>query len=176
MVLPFVSGRLTRGGSFAAGPAAPVTGVSYDEDAQTYFTALEGATGWSAPADYDDKKLAISNYFEALKADSNFTDVKAMYLPIWQAAGPNAMNAVNPGTYDLSWVATVTHTSGDYIYSDGISGLAKAGFQAYNGTGSNKFFGINDFCFGANMLSAAAASGWVVGNKYQPMAEFRCGW
>ena len=83
MALTFCFARGNRGGSFAAGPAAP-TGVSYDEDAQTYFTALEASSGWSEPADYAAKKLAISNYFEALKAASNFTDIKAMYLPIWQ--------------------------------------------------------------------------------------------
>tara|TARA_R110000824_G_scaffold118028_1_gene270171 strand:- start:3999 stop:4850 length:852 start_codon:yes stop_codon:yes gene_type:complete len=152
-----------RGGSFAAGPAAP-SGVTYDEDAQTYFDALEAASGWSEPADYADKKLAISNYFTNLKEDSNFTDVKAMYIPIWRAAGPNAINAVNPSTYDLTFNGTITHNGGDYIYGDASTGIATAGFQGPNSSGT-KFFGVADFSYGGNVLDQNGAG-----------REVLCGW
>jgi hypothetical protein len=126
-------------------------GADYDEDAQTYFTALEAATGWVEPADYDDKKTAISDYYTNLKADSNFTDIKALYLPIWRVAGPNAINAVNPGTYNLTFAGTVTHNGGDYIYGDGSTGYATTGFHG-PASSNAKFFGINDTSAGVNVL------------------------
>ena len=165
MSIPILSRN--RGGSFAAGPAAP-SGVTYDEDAQTYFDALEAASGWSEPADYDDKKSAISDYFTNLKEDSNFTPVKALYLPIWRVAAPNAINAVNPGTYDLTFVNTVTHNGGDYIYGDGEAtngGYAHGGFHG-PASSNAKFFGVGSASAGVNILDnngliqGGCAFGW----------------
>lgn len=154
---------MARGGHHMAATAAGGGGgASYDEDAQTYFDALvvEGAT----PSDA--RKLAISDYFEALKAASNFTDVKAMYIPIWGSAAPNSLNAVNPGTYDLTWIDTVTHADG-YIYGDGITGMATAGFQSYDSTGT-KFWGRNDQSFGGNVVDYNSSGQSVLcGMKYQ---------
>ena len=165
MTLPVVTGRGWRGGAFAAGPAAP-SGVTYDEDAQTYFDTLEAASGWSEPADYADKKSAISDYFTNLKEDSNFTEIKAMYLPIWRVAAPNAINAVNPGTYDLTFVNTVTHNGGDYIYGDGAAtngGYAHGGFHGVASSNA-KFFEVGSASMGCNALndtgSQSAAFGW----------------
>ena len=57
---------------------------------------------------------------------------------------------MNPGTYDLTWIDTVTHADG-YIYGDGITGMATAGFQSYDSTGT-KFWGQNDQSFGGNVV------------------------
>jgi len=146
----------------ATSSGVPGGGASYDEDAQTYFDALvvEGAT----PSDA--RKLAISNYFEALKDASNFTDVKALYIPIWGSAAPNSLNAVNPGTYDLTWIDTVTHADG-YIYGDGLTGMATAGLQSYDSTGT-KFWGRNDQSFGGNVVDYNSSGKSVLcGMKYQ---------
>jgi len=136
----------------ATSSGVPGGGVSYDEDAQTYFTALD-ATGFTPPADYDDKKTAISDYFTNLKADSNFTPIKALYFTIWQDAGPNAINAVNPGTYNLTFSGTVTHDGGDYIYSDGSTGYASTGFHGCASSNA-KFFEIGSTSAGCNAVNA----------------------
>ena len=148
-------------------PSSGGGGSSYDEDAQTYFDALEAAfdtAGEDPPADYDDKKTAISDYFTNLKEDDNFTCQKAMYIPIWRVAGPNAINAVNPGTYNLTFNGTVTHNGGDYIYSDGTSGYASTGFYGCASTNA-KFFEIGSSSAGCNALTtnstnARYAYGW----------------
>jgi len=163
MSLPFVSARSGRGGTFAAGPAAPVAGVSYDEDAQTYFTALEAATGWAEPADYSDKKDAISDYVTACKAASNWVKIKALYIPIWQVAGPNAINAKDPGTYDLTYTGTVTHDNGDFIQSDGSTGYCRAPFEGPGG--SPTFFGLTDTSYSGNILGGTVTT-----------TDCLCGW
>ena len=132
------------------------SGVSYDEDAQTYFTALEAATGWVEPADYADKKTAISNYVVACKAASNWEKIKALYIPIWQVAAPNALSAKRSEegsgvtTYDLSFTGTVTHDNGDFIQSDGSTGYCTAPFRGAGG--SPTFFGLTDTSYSGNIL------------------------
>ena len=153
-----------RGGLFAATSSGG--GESYDEDADTYFTALEdeGASPTS------EQKTAISDYFTALKAASNFTPVKALYLPIWADAAANALNAVNPGTYDLTWAGTVTHASG-YVVSNGSTGYGYGNF--YGPAGSPTFVTLLESSFSINSLAGAtlnnkAACGWYSECEIQP--------
>ena len=156
-------GRVGGVGDIGRGAGKALAGavsVSYDEDAQTYFDALEAASGWSEPADYADKKTAISDYFTNLKADNNFTDIKAMYIPIWRVAGPNAINAVNPGTYDLTFNGTVTHNGGDYIYGDDSTGYATAAFRGPGATSGSVFMGLTDFSWGGNIVDYNSTSNY----------------
>jgi len=154
-----LSASLGLGAPRSATSSGSVPAASdYDEDAQTYFTALDD-TGFTPPADYDDKKTAISTYFTALKEDphNNFTDVKAMYLPIWRVAAPNAINVVNPGTYDLTWsssgVVQAPDPVGDYIYSNGTTGWATTGFHGCASSNA-KFFEIGSTSGGCNVVNA----------------------
>lgn len=127
--------------------------ASYDTDAQAYFDALllDGITPSAA------QKLAISNYFITLKADSNFTPIKALYLPIWADVDANDLNAVNPGTYDLTFGGTVTQASG-YIEGDGTTGFASAGFRGP--AGSPKFVTLLSASFSANILTGSTETAW----------------
>ena len=161
MALTFCFARGNRGGSFAAGPAAPVAAAGYDEDAQSYFTALEAASGWSEPDDYSDKKDAISDYVAACKTAGKWEKIKALYIPIWQVAAPNALSAKRTEegsdvtTYDLTWRGTGTHDGGDYVVGDGSSGWGEGPFEGP--AGSPTFLsGVTDFSCSGNVLGAAA--------------------
>lgn len=130
--------------------------VDLDEDAQTYFTALQGTTGWVAPSDYADKKTAISNYVTDCKTAGNWEKIKALYIPIWQAAGPNELSAKRSEdgsavtTYDLTFNGTVTHNNGDYIQGDGTTGYANAAFEGPDGDPT--FMTLTDFSYSGNVL------------------------
>ena len=180
MALTFCFARGNRGGSFAAGPAAPVAAAGYDEDAQSYFTALEAASGWSEPDDYSDKKDAISDYVAACKTAGNWEKIHALYIPIWQVAGPNAVSAKRTEegsdvtTYDLTFTGTVTHDNGDYIQSDGSTGYCRAPFEGP--AGSPTFMGLTDCSYSGNVLGGTITTsdcllGWYNEGSIQPSAN-----
>ena len=177
--LPLVSGRQWRGGQFAAatGGAGGAVEAGPDEDGETYFTALEAATGWSEPADYGAKKTAIDTYIKALKADGNWEKVHAMYLPIWQVAAPNALSLKRTeegeavDIYDLTFGGSVTHNGGDYIYGNGSTGYAMSAFRGPGG--SPTFFGVSDTSFSGNVLGGTlttndALFGWWYEGSFMP--------
>ena len=136
--------------------------ITYDEDAQTYFDELEAASGWSEPADYGSKKIAISNYVVACKAAGNWVKIKVLYIPLWQVAAPNALSAKRSEdgsgvtTYDLTFNGTVTHDNGDFIHGDGSTGYATAPFEGPNG--SPTFLGLTDTSYSGNVLGGTVTT------------------
>ena len=64
--------------------------ITYDEDAQTYFTALDGA----GITPTDGQKTAISDWVAACKgtAGDNWSNIIGAYLPIWGDATANALS------------------------------------------------------------------------------------
>ena len=94
--------------------------VSYDADAQAYFTANTSITS-------DADKNAINDFYLGLKSDGIYTKIKAMYLPIWGSAASCKWNLVNPvdtnAAYRLTFATGMTFTSGGMV-SNGTSGYA----------------------------------------------------
>jgi hypothetical protein len=86
-----------------------------DADALAYIAAVEG-TGTSVSAT---QKTAINDFYVAAKADSYYTSLKRLYLPIWASAAPNAIDMIGltSGTFN----GTVTHSAG-YVQGDGSTG------------------------------------------------------
>lgn len=70
--------------------------VAYDADAQAYFTANTAITS-------DADKNAINTFYLGLKSDGIYTDIKAMYLPIWLNTANSKWNLINNRTFDLSF-------------------------------------------------------------------------
>lgn len=71
---------------------------TYDSDAQTAINAIGTLN------DYEEQ--ALSNLFVYLKANSVFTPIKALWLLRGGTAASTAVNAVNPGTFDLIHVGS----------------------------------------------------------------------
>ena len=163
MPISGISQGLGLGGGAAATIGGALSGGSLDPDAASYFGVLEGTSGWSEPTDYADKQAAISDYFIALKAAGNWADLACLYFPIWQAPLTNAINAKQPGTYNITWENTVYHTGGDYVYGDGVSsgGCGIVDFWGPSSSSSPRVFGLKDFCWGGNVLdrNASVSSG-----------------
>lgn len=99
-------------------------GVTYDADAQAYFTANTAIT---TSAD----KNAINTFYLGLKSDGIYTKIKAMYLPIWGSAASCKWNLKDPRDLDaafrLSFATGMTFTSSG-MTSNGSSGYANTNF------------------------------------------------
>lgn len=111
-------------------------GVSYDPDAEAYFTANTSITN---PAD----KTAINDFYLGLKTDLIYTKIKAMYLPIWGSAATCKWNLVNPLDTDAAFRA---------VYSTGFT-FSSGGIQG-NGTSAYiDIFFIPSAVFSQNKIS-----------------------
>lgn len=87
-------------------------GGSYDSDAQAYFTALPSDPGTTF-------KDAWNTFVVSAKADGYYTKFIALYPLPGTSAGNNAVNAKNPGTFDITWSGTITHDSNGFTGNGG---------------------------------------------------------
>ena len=86
-----------------------------DADALAYIAAVEG-TGTSVSAT---QKTAINDFYVSAKADSYYTSLKRLYLPIWANAAANAIDMI--GLTSGTFVGGVTHGTG-YVMGNGTTG------------------------------------------------------
>lgn len=98
------------------------SGVTYDADAQAYFTANTAIT---SSAD----KTAINDFYLGLKSDGIYTKIKQMGLYIWSSSTANKWNLVNPldtdAAYRINFSTGWTHAS---------TGMTPNGTSAYADT------------------------------------------
>jgi hypothetical protein len=95
-------------------------GSGLDTDAKAYINAVVSA-GATVTATQRD---AINAFVKGGKTDGWWSSMKRIYLPIWSAASPNAIDIVSraSGTF----TGTVTHASG-YVQGDGTTGYFNVG-------------------------------------------------
>jgi hypothetical protein len=86
-----------------------------DPDASAYIAAVVAAGG---SVSYTQSE-AINTFYKKGKSDGWYSSLKRLYLPIWAAAAPNAIDmiALGSGTF----AGGVTHTAG-YVTTDGTTG------------------------------------------------------
>lgn len=78
----------------------------YDTDAQTYFTAVDAVAGSPLTTPQKD---AYNDWVVAEKAAGRYTARIAIYPIMGGNAAAHAINAKNPGTYNLTFTGTWTH-------------------------------------------------------------------
>jgi hypothetical protein len=90
-------------------------GAALDADAAAYIAAVETAGATVSGG----QKKAIDTFYKTGKSDGWYSSLKRMYLPIWAAAAPNAIDmiALGSGTF----VGTVTHGAG-FVQGDNSTG------------------------------------------------------
>jgi hypothetical protein len=101
MILQTSRGALSSGG--------------FDRMAARYIKAVETAGAIVTSTQKD----ALNTFFKAGKSEGWISSLRRMYLPIWGATAPNAIDmiALTSGTF----VGTVTHATG-YVQGDGSTG------------------------------------------------------
>ena len=121
------------------------SGVTYDADAQAYFTAA-GITDAT-------QKAAVNTFILGLKTNSLWSSFYALYPFVGGTSGAHAVNAKSPGTYDITWVNSPTHNANgvtgngttNYGYTTGLSGTQVAytcGVSVYNRTTKSSSTGV----------------------------------
>ena len=90
-------------------------GVSYDADAQTFFTA--------ASITDTTQKSAVNQLVLDLKSANIWTKMKAIYPIVGGSASSHAVNLKTPGTYNLTYATGMTHSSTG-MTGNGTSGYA----------------------------------------------------
>lgn len=100
--------------------------AGYDADAQAYFNANTVIT---STAD----KNAINSFYLGLKSDGIYSNIKAMYLPIWGSASASKFNLINPA--DTNAAFRLTFASG-WTYST-------SGIRSNGATYANTFFNMS---------------------------------
>lgn len=93
-------------------------GGGFDSDAQAFFTATGISDGTI--------QAAIDAFVIGLKADSLWTKMIALYPFVGGTSGTHAVNLKSPGTHDISFAGTVSHTS---------NGITPNGSTGYGNTG-----------------------------------------
>lgn len=95
-------------------------GVSYDADAQAFFTA--------ASITDTTQKSAVNQLVLDLKSYGVWTKCSAIYPIVGGSAGSHAVNLKSPGTYNLTFSTGWTHAS---------TGMTPNGTSAYSNTNFN---------------------------------------
>lgn len=112
-------------------------GVTYDADAQSYFTANTAIT---SSAD----KNAINTFYLGLKTDGIYSLLNGMHLPIWQNASNNKWNLINPvdtdAGYRLTYATGMLHEVNG-IRGNGTSAYANTYFLPSTNNYDNQSFG-----------------------------------
>ena len=96
--------------------------VSYDADAQAYFTANTSITS-------DADKNAINDFYLGLKSDGIYTKIKAMYLPIWGSAAACKWNLINNRSFDLTFSTGINYNSTGIL---SVGGYANTNLNSLN--------------------------------------------
>jgi len=106
----------------------------YDSDAQAFFTAA-GITDTG-------QKDAIDALVVGLKADGLWSKCTAIYPFVGGSSSSHAVNLKSPGTYDLTYTGTLTHSSTGML-PDGTTGYADTGLVPSSAlTGSDTHLGF----------------------------------
>mgnify|MGYP000683241194 CR=1 FL=1 len=96
-----------------------------DADANAYISAITTAGGTLSGAE----EAAIQTFFTDIKSSGIFSKAYAIYPFLGGVANSNKINAVNPGTYDLTFTGTWNHSvTGSYCASSN-SNYADTGFN-----------------------------------------------
>jgi hypothetical protein len=102
-------------------PSITPSPTPFDSDATTFLNAVV-ATGGTLNATIS---AATNTLFSSLKSNGLYTSMKAMYPFIGSTSGSCAINAVSPGTYNISWFGGM---------SFGVSGATGNGTNGWGNT------------------------------------------
>lgn len=111
------------------------SGPSYDPDAVIFFNAAGNDLATILYTDLQAKN-AVNTWIVYCKDMNLWSQYDAMYLTVGGTASKNAINAKNPGTYDLTFYGGWTH-SAEGIQGNGITSYADTGISPSSMLGLN---------------------------------------
>ena len=126
-----------------------------DADAMLWINAVIAAGGTIITSE-DATRRAASDYFEALKADSNgnlLALALRLYLPIWGVAAANAICAKT--RFSGTFAGTVTHNSG-HVNGDGSTGYFDLGVTPVTAGASQNSMSLMALAYAASNVALAS--------------------
>jgi hypothetical protein len=117
---------------------------AFDPDAQAYITEINNEGGSLTLQ----QETAIDTYFTGLKSNGLFSKFYYLHLFLGGTANSNGLNAVNLGTYDLTWQGTWAHSVSGSSTTQNNSNYAESGFVVSSASPSTT---QTDFSFGYMM-------------------------
>lgn len=137
-------------------------GGGYDADAAAYFAAVATAgVTLSTP-----EKDAYNAWVLAEKSASRYTKYSAIYPIMGGTAAAHAINAKNPGTYNLTYNGTVAHTASGLRAAGTAGDYAQAGLRPSDFSQDSIHIGIyvnDDNITNGYDMGAYSASGVALG-------------
>lgn len=107
-----------------------------DADATAYINAVLAAGGELSAG----QQTAINTFFVDLKSDGIYSKLYIMYPFLGGVANSNKINALNPGTYDLTFNGSWAHsTTGSNAFSQDNSTYADTGYDINTSTANNNW-------------------------------------
>ena len=110
-----------------------------DPNARTYINTVLAAGGSLT----DPQQTAIDTFYQELKADGIYSNLYIMYPFLGGVANANKINALNPGTNDLTFNGTWTHSS-----TGSNADVRDSGTYADTGYNANSSTVATDWSFG----------------------------
>jgi hypothetical protein len=124
-----------------------------DPDAKAYIAAVETAGATVSGG----QKAAINTFFKTGKSEGWYSNIKRLYLPIWAAAAPNAIDMIDLGSGTFN--GGVTHAAG-YVQGNGSTGYFDTGSTATAKGLSDASCSLGFIAAGT--LNASVAMKWVL--------------
>jgi hypothetical protein len=110
---------------------SPYRFVSFDTDAQTFFTTA----GITDPT----QQNAVNDYVVGLKADGLWTKMHYIYPYVGGTASQHSYNLKDPTKFQITWNGGITHSSTGVV-GNGATGYGNTGFNPITeGTALNSF-------------------------------------
>ena len=125
--------------------------VTLDPDAAAYISAVTTAGGSLSGT----QETAIDTFFTSLKSDGVYDKLHAMYPFVGGVANAHKINATNPGTYDLTFNGTWTHSnSNGSVTTDDNANYADTAFNP------SSFNSTSDFSMGYMVSGSSSSNGY----------------
>ena len=142
--------------SYRLGGAAP----NLDTDAMLWINAVIAADGTIITSE-DATRRAASDYFKALKSDSNgnlLALALRLYFPIWGVAAANAICAKT--RFSGTFAGTVTHNSGR-VNGDGSTGYFDLGVTPVTAGASQNSMSLMALAYAASNVALASTDRFI---------------
>ena len=127
-----------------------------DADANAYISAITTAGGSLSGTE----ETAINTFFTTLKSDGIYSKLHIMYPFLGGVAASNAINAQNPGTNNLTFNGTWTHSATGSYCAKSNSNYADTGFNP-----STSASPTSNFSAGAMIVSGSQSGYMGVGTS-----------
>jgi hypothetical protein len=136
--------------------------------ADIYISAVLGAGGTLS----NPEKAAIKTFYSDLETAGVYSKLHVMYPVLGGVSASNAINFVNPGTYDLTFTGTWAHSATGSFCASSNSNFANTGFNPSASASPSTNFSVGAMAQGASsnkyMGIGTSAANYIIMGDFGP--------